>query len=932
MNKKLLVELVVIIVVAATVFPAVYFLSTQKEAPAPSPPKSVQPKNNAPIASFSPNVTKAFHGAVVGFDASSSRDPEGDPLNFSWDFGDGEKDAGIRASHVFVNDGSYTVTLNVSDGSAFNTTSRGIQIVNAPPAITAYLPQTASVGIFEGQMQNFSVNASSPDGDPLTYAWSVDNRTIAGSVPRYSYNADFDSAGNYRVRVTVSDGKADVWREWQLAVKNVNRPPVMTLVEPPENFSIAEGAQMMLRATAMDPDDDALTYVWVLDNNVKGNGTGDRAEMMYAPDFRANGTHLARVSFSDGPSQVSWSWSMLVKNTNRPPVITNFTPNATTTMYESVPTPFSVSAEDPDGDGLTYNWTLDGAEVGDPASPSYNFVTNYSSAGSYKLGVEASDGKLKVSTRWNITVLHLNRPPVAKATVDFKTRNTGQPATFSASESSDPDGDPITFFWDLGDGNDSTSAVVTHAYMKGGKFRANLTVTDICGTQSKTFVEVTVKPGLMEAWRMGPFTSLVDRMLVDDVDSDGKKEIVAAFDAGEDANAVMHGHLAIFDLATQSKEWESPDIGSITGLAVANLDGDAALEMVVGLQTARVGTIPTVQFSGKIIVYDGATHGTDWEGASGFGGITSVDLMDINGDAKKEIMVGYGISLVVDINTYLGVYDGGVAIFSSSYSLLWNTSGWGGAGVMAAAELDGDIYVELVLFSIKVMDLGGGGGWVNNVSVFEWRGGALVLQGAFNDNSGTALPSAFRTADVNGDGTKEILFGTSDGTSTLTGNVYAYTPSMSRLWKSPDIGGIQTLEVADVDPISANMEVLVGVGEADNDDLSGRMIVYSSTWAELWRTGDIGFVNSIAVSDMNNDGITEIALGAVYYRNFDGDSNGTLHIISAATKLELFNATGFHDFTSPILLIDADADGMPELLFADWLESGTVCNIWLYGM
>src|SRR5207247_2056437 len=46
------------------------------------------------------------------------------------------------------------------------------------------------------------------------------------------------------------------------------------------------------------------------------------------------------------------------------------------------------------------------------------------------------------------------------------------------SGSSDPDGDPITYLWDLGDSTTAATPVVTHTYATAGPYLVQLTVTD----------------------------------------------------------------------------------------------------------------------------------------------------------------------------------------------------------------------------------------------------------------------------------------------------------------------------------------------------------------------------------------------------------------------------------------------------------------------
>lgn len=54
-------------------------------------------------------------GATVVFDSSDIFDPEGKPLTFSWDFGDGATNDLMTAEHTFLQPGSYVVRLTAGD-------------------------------------------------------------------------------------------------------------------------------------------------------------------------------------------------------------------------------------------------------------------------------------------------------------------------------------------------------------------------------------------------------------------------------------------------------------------------------------------------------------------------------------------------------------------------------------------------------------------------------------------------------------------------------------------------------------------------------------------------------------------------------------------------------------------------------------------------
>jgi glucose/arabinose dehydrogenase/PKD repeat protein len=86
-----------------------------------------------------------------------------------------------------------------------------------------------------------------------------------------------------------------------------------------------------------------------------------------------------------------------------------------------------------------------------------------------------------------------NNPPVAVADADVKTTtNTSLTVHFTSAGSSDPDGNPITYSWNFGDGTAlSTAANPAHTYGTG-VFEAVLTVKDSLGATGTAKVQIAV--------------------------------------------------------------------------------------------------------------------------------------------------------------------------------------------------------------------------------------------------------------------------------------------------------------------------------------------------------------------------------------------------------------------------------------------------------
>jgi hypothetical protein len=61
-------------------------------------------------------------GQTIRFDGSGSYDPNGIIASYSWNFGDGYNGSGIRPTHSYSNEGTYVITLTVTDNNGLTDT------------------------------------------------------------------------------------------------------------------------------------------------------------------------------------------------------------------------------------------------------------------------------------------------------------------------------------------------------------------------------------------------------------------------------------------------------------------------------------------------------------------------------------------------------------------------------------------------------------------------------------------------------------------------------------------------------------------------------------------------------------------------------------------------------------------------------------------
>lgn len=203
-----------------------------------------QPPNRAPSAEIQ-GPTETFVGDQVTFSAIAS-DPDGDPLSFAWNFGDGATGTGASVTHIFAAEGVFTVRLTVSDGNGGTASaSQAVTVTrrNQPPVITSTPVTTARIG----QAYLYQVVANDPDGDPLAFALSRGPAGLSISPEGAVVWAPSESqVGPHEVGLEVSDGRGGLATQDFVVV--VESPVTLTALElrPLQTTLRAENATAQL--------------------------------------------------------------------------------------------------------------------------------------------------------------------------------------------------------------------------------------------------------------------------------------------------------------------------------------------------------------------------------------------------------------------------------------------------------------------------------------------------------------------------------------------------------------------------------------------------------------------------------------------------------------------------------------------------------------
>jgi PKD repeat protein len=236
-----------------------------------------------------------------------------DTLTYDWDFGDGGTASGtLTPTHVYDDDGMYTVTLTVTDDDGgIRTDTLTVTVGSIPPVADAGEDQTVD----EGDTVYFSGTFSDPgSADTHTILWDFgDGHTASGTlIPTHVYCDN----GMYTVTFTVTDddGESD---SNTLTVRVNNAGPIAD-VGPDQ--TVNEGDTVDFSGAAIDPGscDSIVSYEWDFGDRGTASGTWTPTHA-----YGDNGVYTVTLTVTDDDGGVGVD-TLIVTVNNVMPSITDF--------------------------------------------------------------------------------------------------------------------------------------------------------------------------------------------------------------------------------------------------------------------------------------------------------------------------------------------------------------------------------------------------------------------------------------------------------------------------------------------------------------------------------------------------------------------------------------------------------------------------------
>ena len=133
-----------------------------------------------------------------------------------------------------------------------------------------------------------------------------------------------------------------------------------------------------------------------------------------------------------------------------------------------------------------------------------------------------------------------NRPPLIQLDTNVFYGASPLAVSFDASGSFDPDEDPISFYWDFGDGQSSDQPIVTHVYESPDSnpylLEAELQITDTAGNMSSEDILISLNNTPPEV----EISSISDNQLYDGFNPSELELIAEVFDFEHDQNELSY--------------------------------------------------------------------------------------------------------------------------------------------------------------------------------------------------------------------------------------------------------------------------------------------------------------------------------------------------------------------------------------------------------
>lgn len=492
-------------------------------------------------ASFTANQTSGCSPLSVQFTNTSTG-----AVSYYWMLGNGNTSTLLNPSNLYINTGSYTVTLIATDGNGVTDTARYVNYITVVPKPNAAFTATTTTSCLDNNSFSF-VNTSTGGS---SYLWDFgDGTTSTQFSPVHTYSL----GGTFTVTLIVTNSFGCTDQKIQNQYITVYPDPTIIITS---NYTSSCDLSTVYTFTCSTPG--LTSYLWNLGDGQTSasanpshtyNSAGQYIVTLTATDSHGcTNTSNQAIDINVGASNLASFYA--TNDTGCAPFVAHFhnqTANASSALWyfgdgtsstQLDPThsyvnsgnysvTFIVTTTNGCSDSVTKaNYIVVGAvpdvdfsysaTVGcSPLTVNFtNLSTNYDSCrwnfgdGTYSTSVNAShtytgNGTFNVLLRcWGPTgctvgEIKMGLVSVSSAKALFAANPRVGCPPLNVNFTNFSTGNQLTYFWDFGDGTTSTQQLPSHTYTTSGSFTVTLAVTDSSGcsnTLTKQAYVQTVNP------------------------------------------------------------------------------------------------------------------------------------------------------------------------------------------------------------------------------------------------------------------------------------------------------------------------------------------------------------------------------------------------------------------------------------------------------
>ncbi len=429
---------------------------------------TVDPINDAPLANFTYAPLNPNTLDIIQF-TDISTDIDGTVVSWLWDFGDGNTSSLQNPTHQYGDDGTYSVTLTVTDdGSATDDYSLDIFVsIVFPTADFTYTPSIPT----PLELIQFNDTSFDLDGTIISWLWNFgDGNTSNEQNPSKFYS----QGGTYTINLNITDDDELTNETYQNILINTY-PYADFSYNPliPETYE-----NILFIDLSVDPYGPIVSWYWEFGD---GNTSTEQNPIHQYVD---NGTYTVILNVTDEYGLTNeTSQNINIKNV-KPIVEFTYLPVSPTDLDNIT---FIDNSIDTDGNIIYWYW-----EFGDEDnSTEQNPTHQYADDGTYMvtLNVTDDDGDKNETAKF---VIVRNVPPIANYTFIPYHPEINEIVQFTDT-SFDLDGTITSWLWNFGDGNTSTLQNPQNTYSSFKTYIVTLNATDDDGDKNETSMQIITK-------------------------------------------------------------------------------------------------------------------------------------------------------------------------------------------------------------------------------------------------------------------------------------------------------------------------------------------------------------------------------------------------------------------------------------------------------